>query len=397
MIRVAHLFSQFLHQLQRAAFEKLVVTHSAERGAKGFSCWTQLVAMLFGHVAQADSLREICGGLAGCLGKRVHLGVSRNPSRSTLAYANEHRPAALYEAFFWQTLDRFRSMGILGCRKPKFQFKNKLLSMDSTLISLCLSLFPWAKYRRAKGGVKLHVGLDHDDYLPFFCNITEGRRHDIVEARKLSLKPGCILVFDRGYNDYRFFGRWCDEGVFFVTRLKEGSTFEVVEDRAVPQNRNILRDQVIRLTSDRAEQDCPHNLRRIEVWDARNERIIVLLTNHLSFGSSTLAAIYKDRWEIELFFKVIKQHLKVKTFVGTSENALRIQIWTALLALLLFRWLYFLSKAKWSFSNLVSLLRFHLFSYRPLEEWLDSPYDRPPVPPEFIQAELLPGLGQLAA
>ena len=367
---------------------RLVKKHNAERNAKGFTCWTQFVSMLFCHLAHADSLREICNGLKCCIGKIIHLGIKKAPNKSTLSYANKNRPAKLYEDLFWETLDHFRSHGVLGSRKTKFRFKNKLLSFDSTTISLCLNLFPWAKFRRTKGGVKLHVLLDHGDYMPSFINITEASRHDRTAAKGLRLSPGSIVAMDKAYNDYLLFGKWTDEGVFFVTRMKDNALYEVVEERPLPQNRNILADQIIRLTGVKAWEKCPHFLRRIVVWDAENEREIILLTNHMKFGPTTIAAIYKDRWQIELFFKLIKQNLKIRSFIGTSENALLIQIWTALIALLLVKYLHFLSKARWSFSNLFYMLRLNLFTYKHLLEWLHNPYGEPPPRPQEEQLEL---------
>ena len=381
MIRNASLFSQLLEQIPRAHFAALVKKHDAERHARGFACWTQCVAMLFCQLAHADSLREICNGLACGLGKLVHVGVKNAPNKSTLAYANQHRPAALYEDLFWTLMDRFRSQGHLGPRAHKFRFKNKLVSLDSTTISLCLTLFPWAKFRRAKGGVKAHVLLDHDDYLPSFVLLTVAKVHDSKILRLLRLAAGSIIVMDKAYNAYEQFAQWCLQGVFFVTRMKDNAIYEIVEQKSVPKNRNIRSDQIIRLTGARAQDKCPHLLRRIVVWDKQNEREIVLLTNHLEFGATTLAAIYRERWQIELFFKALKQNLKVKSFVGVTENALRIQIWTALIALLLLKWLHHLSKASWSLSNLASLLRLNLFTYRDLFEWLHDPFHTPPIEP----------------
>ena len=184
---------------------------------------------------------------------------------------------------------------------------------------------------------------------------------------------------DRGYNDYKLFASWTENGIFFVTRLKENAGYEVVEERTVPKNRNILADQFIRFTGFYAQKNCPHTLRRVVVWDKEKQRQIVLLTNHLRFGSTTISAIYKDRWQIELFFKALKQNLKVKTFVGTTENALYIQIWTALIAMLLIKYLQFKSKFGWSLSNLVAFLRWNLFTYRDLWEWIDNPFDALPL------------------
>ena len=319
-------FSQLLHQIPRHEFAKLVNKHQAEYQSKGFTCWAQLVSMLFCQVARADSLREICNGLACCLGKLTHLGVNRGPSKSNLSYANAHRPAALFEDLFWTMTNRFRAQGRLGSHNHKFRFKNKLLSLDSTTISLCLSLFPWSEFRRAKGGVKAHVLLDHDDYMPFYVLLSKAKMHDAKILALLRLNAGSIVAMDRAYNDYKQFARRTQDAVYFVTRMKENAVYKVVQRRDVPLRRNILCDEIILLTGAQAQKKCPHKLRRLVVWDADNERKIVLLTNHLDFGATTIAEIYKERWQIESFFKALKQNLHVKSFVGTSENALRIQI-----------------------------------------------------------------------
>jgi Domain of unknown function (DUF4372)/Transposase DDE domain len=380
MVQVASLFNQLLQHFPRTEFAALVTKHRAEYRAKGFDCWTQLVAMLFCQLAHADSLREICNGLSCCLGKLVHLGISKAPNKSTLSYANEHRPATLFEDLFYSLLQHFRDQQALGQRKTKFRFKNKLLSLDATTITLCCTLFPWAKFRKAKGGVKAHVLLDHDDYMPGYVLITEAKRSDVKMADAFTLNAGSIVVMDRGYNDYALFGKWTSQEIYFVTRLKDRTAYTVVEEFVMPQHRSIRADQLIRLTGAQAQRDCPALLRRVVVWDEANQREIELLTNLIAFGATTIAAIYKDRWAIELFFKALKSNLKVKSFVGTSENALRIQIWTALIALLLLKWLHHLSKAKWSLSNLASMLRLNLFTYRDLLTWLHEPFGTPPVP-----------------
>ena len=395
MVRTGSLLSQLLQEIARIEFERLVKRHGAERRAKGYSCWNQLVSMLFCHLAKADSLREICNGLACCLGKLVHLGVDRMPNKSTLSYANAHRSADLYEDLLWTTLDHFRRQGHFAGSRHRFRFKNKLFSLDSTTISLCLSLFPWAKFRRVKGGVKLHVLLDHDDYMPAFADITSAKVNDQIVLKTLRLNPGSIVAADAAYNDFAMYSAWTEQGIHFVTRMRRNTVYEVLEKRRVPQKRNILSDEVILLTGRRAPGRCPYPLRRIVVDDRENNRPIVLLTNHLEFGATTISAIYKDRWQLEIFFKALKQNLKIKTFIGTTENALRIQIWTALLALLLLKWLHYLSRAAWSFSNLVSLLRLNLFTYRNLWNWLTDPLGTPPIAPKATQLPLpLNVLGQ---
>ena len=289
MVQTASLFSQLLHEVPRNEFARLVNRHQGERHAKGFTCGAQFTAMLFCQLAHADSLREICNGLACCVGKLVHLGINRGPSKSNLSYANVHRPAAVFEDLFWTMTDRFRAQSQLGSRTHTFRFKNKLLSLDSTTISLCLSLFPWAKFRRAKGGVKAHVLLDHDDYLPAYVLISQAKMHDAKILALLRLNAGSIVAMDRAYNDYRQFARWTDGGVYFVTRMKDNAVYVVVDQRDVPVHRNIQSDDIILLTGAQAQSKCPHLLRRIVVWDPDQERDIVLLTNHLDFGATTIA------------------------------------------------------------------------------------------------------------
>jgi len=385
MVRHASLFSQLIAFFDRNKFKKLVMEHQAEKFSKGFQSWNQFVSMLFCQVAQAKSLREISGGLACCLGKLRHLGISEAPSKSTLSYANKKRPWQMFQDLFYETLDFCRKA---SPGKHKFKFKNKLLSLDSTTISLCLSLFPWAEFRRTKGAVKLHLLLDHDGYLPSYAYISNGKKHDATYAKRFPLAPGSIVTMDRGYNDYKLFAYWTAQKIFFVTRLKENADYEVIARRTTPQRGDITADETIQLTGHYAQKNCPYNLRRVVVWDSKNQREIVLLTNHHGFGATTISAIYKDRWQIELFFKAIKQNLRIKTFVGTSENALYIQIWTALIAMLLIKFLQLKSTFSWSLSNLVAFLRWNLFSYKDLWEWINKPFDVLPEIPQPLQMEL---------
>ena len=382
MPRFCSIFSQLLQLFPRTEFQKAVVATQAERHARGFTCWGQFVAMLFCQLGRAYSLREICGGLASCEGRLAHLGVTA-PSRATLAYANAHRPWQLYEQVFYQLLARCREVG--GTKK--FRFKNKLLSLDATVIDLCAEMFPWAAFRRTKGAVKLHFTLDHDGYLPTALVITPGKRHEVTIARQQRFAPYTILVFDRGYIDFTWFAALDTAHVFFVTRLKVGTAYEVIDRHPLPTRGGVIADEWIALTGTRAAKAYPHGLRRVEIETADGDRL-VFLTNHLDLGPTTVARIYKDRWQIELFFKVLKQYLRVKTFVGTSANALHIQIWTALIALLIVKYLQVTARFGWSFSNLIALLRMNLFVYRDVWVWLNDPFTRPPLPPEPEQGAL---------
>ena len=384
MNRFCSIFSQLLQLFPKTEFFQAVKRTGAERRTKGFSCWGQFVAMLFCQLGRAHTLREITGGLRSCEGKLQHLGITA-PCRSTLAYANEHRPWQLYQEIFLSLLQRCRSQ-VLG--EKKFRFKNPLRSLDSSIIDLSVTLFDWAKFRRTKGAIKLHLVLDHEGYLPSFALITEGRISDVKIAHHLKFDPGTIVVYDRGYNDFELFGKWTAQGVFFVTRMKENTLYQVVGEKSPPAHSNILKDELIELTGYQAQEKCPFPLRRIELYDAEKNEILVFLTNHQDLGTRTVAAIYKDRWQIEIFFKALKQNLKIKTFVGTSANAVKIQIWTALIAILVLKYLQLLSKLKWSLSNLVALLRMNLFTHRDLMAWLNQPFETPPVPYEQEQLAL---------
>lgn len=376
MNRVCSIFSQILQLFPRMEFAVAVQKHKAERHARGFSSWSQFVAMVFCQLGHAGSLREITGGLAACEGKLRHLGLADTPKRSTLSYSNEHRPWQLFETVFYQLLTRCQAEA-MG-RKRKFRFKHKLLSLDSTVIPLCLSMFDWALYKRAKGAVKLHMVLDHDGYLPHYAVLTEGKTADIIAAKKMSFAPDTMLVFDRGYTDYEWWLSLTRQKVHFVTRLKDSAEYGVVEQREVPAKGNIIRDEVILLTSQQ-EIGKEALLRRIEIWVEEKQETMVFVTNHLKLAASTIARIYKERWQIELFFKALKQSLKIKTFVGTSENAVQTQIWTALIAILVIKYLQLRSTFGWSLSNLVALLRQQLFVYRDLFTWLNDPFQAPPA------------------
>jgi len=356
----------------------------SERHARGFSSWSQFVSMLFCQLGHAFSLREISGGLRSCEGKLKHLGISA-PPRSTLGYANEHRPWELYQLIFLTLLDRCHNQ--VNLKKRKFRFKNPLVSLDSSFIDLCLEMYNWAHYRRTKGAVKLHLLLDHDGYLPSFAVITDGKVSDVEVARRFKFAPDTIVVDDRGYNDYDLFGKWTSEGVYFVTRMKDNAAYKVVKKNKGNAKRHILKDEIIKLSGTGASEKCPYQLRRIEFYNDGKQEILVFLTNHLKLAASTIAAIYKDRWRIETFFRDLKQNLKIKTFVGTSANAVKIQIWTALIAMLILRFLQLRSQFNWSLSNLVALLRMNLFTHRDLWAWLDHPFEVLPIPYESEQLQ----------
>lgn len=380
----ANLFAQLLDLVPRDEFERLAYQHNVEARSKGFSSWDQFVAMLFCQLGQAHSLREITLGLASAQGKLVHLGIQRAPSRSTLAYANEHRPWSFYRELFKLVLERARNY---AQGKTPLRLRAPVYLLDATIIDLCLEVFDWARFRRAKGAVKLHLVLDHEGYLPTFAHITEAAVHEVRMAQRLKLPSGSIVVMDRGYVDYELFNDWCEQNISFVTRMKDNAVYQVVAYGEPPNRELIPEDELVLLTGSKAQEKCPQVLRRVVVWDAEKEREVVLLTNILDMAASTISRLYKERWQIELFFKALKQNFHVKTFVGTSANAVKTQLWTALIAILLLKILQLRSTLRWSLSNLVAILRMNLFTYRNLWEWLDEPFTTPPLQPASEQLQ----------
>jgi hypothetical protein len=390
-VKSVGLFSQILEQISRVEFASLVAHHGGERGAKGFTCYTQLIAMLFCHLARAESLREICYGLRSCGGKLRHLGLSKAPPRSTLSYANQHRPADLYRDLFYALLKRLRARADFLPHRHRFDFANPLLSLDATVIALSLKAFPWADYNRTKGGIKVHVVLDHADYLPRYACVGDVRHHDVQYARSLRLPPGSIVALDKGYLDLEMFYRWNGEGVYFVTPQKKDLRLAVLQRNSLPAAGTILKDEVVRFSGEMSRAKYPARLRRIELEvDDRQggRRRLVLLTNHFGLVATTIAEIYKDRWQIELFFKALKQNVTLRNFVGSTPNALAIQIWTALISLLLLKWLRYMSHCRWSLSTLAATLRLNLFTHRDLQDFLDDPWKPPPEPDPPLQLRL---------
>jgi hypothetical protein len=294
----------------------------------------------------------------------------------------------LFESLFYVLLERCREVA----PKRRLRFKNALLSLDATVIDLCATVFDWAKFRTTKGGIKVHMLLENQGLLPSYALVTEAKTADIRPAREMTFAPGTIVVFDRGYNDFLWFVTLTLQGVWFVTRMKEGTRYRVIERRQVPRSGAVLSDEVIELDVDLRpydiEPDTPVLFRRIVVRVPDRDEPMVFLTNHLDFAASTIAAIYKERWQIELLFKALKQNLRIKTFVGTSSNALHIQIWTALITMLILRYLQLKSRFGWSLSNLLAMLRFNLFTYRDLWTWLDDPFSPPAALPEPVQLSL---------
>ena len=383
MNRVCSIFAQIVNFIPRGIFEQAVQKHEAEKHSKGVSSWSQFIAVLFGQLGGARSLREIIGGLAASEGKLKHLGVEEAPKRSSLAYANKHRPWQVYKTVFENMV--VLCQGEAKAKKKKFRFNHPLVSLDSTVIPVCLSTFEWATYTRTKGAVKLHLVLDNASFLPQFAVITDGKKADVTVAKQMEFAPGTMLVMDRAYEDHAWWRRLTANRVRFVSRLKDSTVYIIDSVRDVPARHagRILRDEEVTLASEE-KLEAPMRLRRVEIA-VEGKANLVFITSDLKLAASTIAAIYKDRWQIELFFKAIKQGLRIKSFIGASENAVQTQIWTALIAMLVVRYLQLRSTFAWGLSNLIALLRQQLFVYRDLWIWLNDPF-RPAV--EFDSAQI---------
>jgi len=378
------ILGQMLQMISRFQFQKAVNETQTEYHARGFRSWNHFTAMLFGQLSGQDSLRGIEAGLASQTQSLYHLGV-KPVHRSTLSYANEHRSHELFKKLFEWMLSKCQPLA----PKHKFQFKNPLYSIDATTIDLCLSLFDWATFRKTKGAVKLHVKLNHAGYLPSFAVVTTGKKHEQNVAPHIPLEKGDVVVFDRGFTNFKWYASLCERNIYFVTRLKKNADYRIIERRSTKQYKHISSDQTIELQGFYSKQHCPYQLRRIRSQDPETGKWIVLLTNQFKWSATTIAKVYKERWQIELFFKALKQQLKVKSFVGTSQNALLSQMWVALIAYLLLSYLKFKSKFQWSLYTLSSILPTNLFTRRNLWDWLNAPYHaQSNSPPEVIQCEL---------
>ena len=361
------IFHQMLKLIPRHHFGKLETEHGTGRKARSFTRWSQLVHLLSMQLTARVSLRDGVSSLKARIKSLYHLGV-KPVARSTFADANHQRPASFFEALFGLMYRRCQPLA----PKHKFKFKNKLFSLDATVVSLCLALFPWAAFRRTKGGIKLHTLLDHDGYLPAFVAISPAREHEVKKARSLSLPKGSIVVEDLGYTDYAWYAQLTAQKIFFVTRQKRNARYEVLECRKVNKKQGLLSDQTIRLTGAKS-QECPVPLRRIAYRDAATGRRYVFLTNHFKLAAKTIADIYKERWQIEIFFRFIKQNLKIKAFIGNSENAVLTQIYAALIVYLLLCYLKFLCNLSITLQNCIRILQLNLFRTCTVQELFEPP------------------------
>lgn len=380
MVKIT-LFSQIISKLDRFKFNKLVNAKQTDKHQKGYNSWTHLVAMLFCQFAKSQSVRDISNGLRSATGNLNHLGIQRAPSKSTISYQNKHRDWHLFRDYYYQLQKNLGQQA--GFKQVKFKIKSKIFLLDSTVITLCLSLFDWAQYKTCKGAVKMHTLLDYDGNLPSYVNITEGRKADNKGAYNIPLIKNSVIVADRFYSDLKLLFNWDSNKVHYVVRHRKDLQFRTLTEHKLPEDRHphVLKDETIELTGFRSFKKYPRKLRRVAIWDEKNEQVIELLTNQFTWTANTISELYKSRWQIEIFFKEIKQLLHIKSFIGTTENAVMIQIWTALITILILKALKAMAQYGWHLSNLVAFIRLNLFVKVELQRWLDYPFDHERNPP----------------
>lgn len=367
------LFAQTIALLPRENFDSIVKKLNTDKHAKGFSSWPHLVAMLFGQFSKSEGLRDICNGLMSAQGNLNHLGITSPVKRSTLSYQNQHRNWELFRDFYFSCKDRLFGEGNRSLRRSLKKLKRKIYMLDATLVSVCLNSFDWAHYRQSKGALKLHMLLDFDGCLPQYIHLTDGRQHETKIAKEIPIAKGSVVVGDRGYMDFVLFNLWHNQGVSFVVRAKDSIKLDVVKEYE-PGHAPVLHDKDVFPSLEPSQKKYSGPLRLVEVWDEDNQQTIQLLTNQTSWTAQTIAELYKQRWSIEIFFRDIKTHLKIKSFLGTNENAVLIQIWTAMLTILLLKYLKWKAKHKWSLANLINFVRITLLSKIKLFYWLDNPF-----------------------
>lgn len=383
------LFGQIIQKIDRSLFKKLAQEHQSDKHQKGFDSWSHLISMLFCHFAKSQSLRDISNGLRSATGNLNHLGNVYPPTKSNLGYQNKHRPWQLFRDFYYALLKQLGQQA--GFKQVKFKIKSKILLLDASTVSLCLSIFDWALYKTTKGAIKMHTLLDFDSNLPIYVNITDGKTADNKGAYEIPLIKGSVIVADRYYNDFSLLNVWDSTGVFFVIRHKENIKFTTIKERDLPENKHqhLLKDEIIELTGTGSKKKYPKRLRRVALWDEKNGQVIEVITNNMTWCANTITELYKSRWNIEIFFRDIKQLLHIKSFIGTSENAVMIQIWTALITILILKYLKALAKYKWYLSNLVAFLRINLFVKIELQKWLDEPFLKKEKPPDIYKQGVL--------
>lgn len=359
MIHGTTILQQLQHLLPLSAFERFTGQHHADRYVKKFTTKNQLTVLLYAQATGKDSLRAIETGLMMRDKAWYHLGL-RTVARSTLARANEQRPWQIYESLFYELLKQCHHFASGTASPSPFSFKNDLYALDASVIDLCLSLFPWARFQKEKGALKLHTLLNIRSQIPVLVTMTDGKTHEINMAHEIDLSvyaKGSIFVFDRGYLDYSFLWKIRQAGHHFVVRTKKNTQVLPLDEHRSPIGTGVHKDERVCFVLEKAKNDYPQDLRRVTYYDKEEDRIYEFLTDELRLSAVNIAAIYQRRWDVELFFKWIKQHLKIKTFLGTSKNAVMTQIWVAMIYYLLLSFIKFQVKFKGSLLELTRMIQ----------------------------------------
>ena len=320
-----YVFSQLVSFMDRNKFNYIVRKYNGDKYVKHFTCWNQLLALMFGQLSNRESLRDLIVALDAHHSKSYHLGLGKNISKSSLARANQYRTNQIFEEYAYYLVNEARQKRASDI----FKLEGNVYAFDSTTIDLCLSVFWWAKFRKKKGGIKVHTLYDVETQIPAFFHITEASVHDSTAMKEIPYESGSYYIFDRAYNHFKILYKIHQIGAFFVLRSKKNLQCKIINwKRRLPKN--VLSDVTIELTGFYPRQYYPEQLRLIKYWDDEQQRELVFLTNALHISSLQVAELYKNRWQVELFFKWLKQHLKIKKFWGTTENAVRIQIYSAM-------------------------------------------------------------------
>jgi len=369
------LFGQIIYELDKPLFNKIVSVYQGDKYSKGINSWTHLVSMLFCNFSRATSLREITNGLLSIENNLVHLGITNKcPKRSSLSYINKNRVSDLFKVYYLKLFEKFSISETFKMKHSRI--RKKLYLLDSSIVTLSLSLFDWAKYSHTKGAIKIHTLLDYEGCLPNFVLITDGKVGDSTAAKLIDVPSNSVVVADRAYASFELLSQWDKKSIKFVVRIKESTQFVRFKERELPKKKwqEMLIDEEVLLANENTRSKYPKRLRRVVVYDKEKDKIIELITNNFNWTAETISELYKCRWQIESFFKEIKNHVRIKTFVGTSSNAVEIQIWTALITMLILRYLKSISKYGWCLSNLIAFLRMNLFVKIDLYHWLHNPF-----------------------
>lgn len=370
--------SQLLQLVPRHEFDSLSKVHDDKRRRDALPRWSQFVALATGHIGGRKSLRDITSTLESQSARHYHLGC-RSVSKSSLGRANESLDYQFYCDLFSRLYARCEGKG----DKHPFRFKGKLFSLDGSLFDVAMDVFPWANYNNMKAAFKLHLGLDHDGLIPAFASVTVGKESEVAQARTFDFPKGSVVVFDKGYSSYRWHKSLTDKGIFFVTRIRGNAVYEVIKTNSVKAGQGIISDEIIRYSSDRASKYNLHPVRKVVFKDAETNRTFTFITNHFRWTATTIAAIYKQRWQVELFFKWIKQNLKIKSFLGISMNAVITQVMVALCVYLMLAWMKFTFSIKHSLMQIIRLLQLNLFVKRGLIELFIPPDSKPIDTPQL--------------